>query len=418
VSGGALTLARVEFAVTACVHFLFAALTLGLLPLVAYFQTRWVRSGRQVFARLTQFWGNVYVINYAVGIATGLVMEFQFGMNWSGLTGFAGNLFGAPLTLETIIAFFVESTLLGLWILGWGRLPAAVHLAVIWLITLAAYVSAFWVLLANGFLQHPVGYTVRDGTVRLTDWTAVLTNPGALHALAHVLAGALTTGGVVMAGISAHHWLRRTREREFFGTSLRTGLVVAAAGSVLTILLGANQFTYLRVDQPAKLAVIQGDAGRLAAAQAAMRAAHGPGDYAPPSAIAPLSVTMMLIGVVLAVAAFGALAFGRRLTASRPMLWGLVAVIPLPYVALIAGWLVRELGRQPWVIYGVERTSAAGSPVGTGAVFASLVVFTGIYGALAVLDYLLIIRAVRRGPLTGLFGQPDADTAPAAVEPV
>lgn len=413
----ALALARVEFAVTSCVHFLFAALTLGLLPIVAYFQTRWVRSGRPMFARLTQFWGNVYVINYAVGIVTGLVMEFQFGMNWSGLTGFAGGVFGAPMTLETILAFFVESTLLGLWILGWGRLPAAVHLAVLWLITLAAYASAFWVMLANGFLQHPVGYAVRGGTMVLTDWAAVLTNPGALLGLAHVLAGALATGGFVVAGISAYQWVRGTKEREFVRRSLFTGLVVAAGGSVLTIALGANQFGYLQTDQPAKLAVIQGNAAALATAQAAMRSAHGPGDYAPPAVIGPLATAMIVIGVLLAVAAVAALAFWNRLPGSRAALWGLVAIVPLPYVALVAGWLVRELGRQPWVIYGVERTSAAGSDVGAGAVLASTVVFTASYAALAVLDYLLIVRAARRGPETGLFGQSDPAAPTAATEP-
>jgi cytochrome d ubiquinol oxidase subunit I len=414
VSGTALTLARVEFAVTACVHFLFAALTLGLLPVVVYFQTRWVHTGRPVFERLTRFWGNVYVINYAVGIATGLVMEFQFGLNWSGLTGFAGNVFGAPMALETIVAFFVESTFLGLWILGWGRLPKAVHLALIWLITLSAYASAFWVMLANGFLQHPVGYALRGGAVVLTDWGALLTNPGALDGLAHLLAGALTTGGVVIAGISAYHWARRTKEREFFGRSLYTGLTVAAVGSVATVALGFTQLGYLRSDQPAKLATINGNAPDLATAEAAMRAAHGPGDYAPPSAIAPLYTVMLAIGVALAVVTIGALAFRGRLPASRQALWALVAVIPLPYVALIMGWLVRELGRQPWVVYGVERTSAAGSQVSTPTILASLLIFTAIYAALAVLDYALIARAARRGPTALLFGeQPDAKPVPA-----
>lgn len=397
-NGAVLTLARVEFAVTACVHFLFAALTLGLLPVVAYFQTRWVVSGRPVFERLTRFWGTVYVVNYAVGIVTGLVMEFQFGMNWSGLTGFAGSVFGAPLTLETIVAFFVESTLLGLWLLGWGKLPRGVHLAVIWLITLSAYVSAFWVMLANGFLQHPVGYAVRGGVVVLTDWGAVLTNPGALDGLAHLLAGALATGGVVVAGISAYQWIRRSADREFVRRSLFTGLVVATVGSLLTINLGFSQFSYLRAAQPAKLAVIQGDTAGLAAAQAAMRAAHGPGDYAPPAVIGPLATGMMLVGALLAIAALGALVFWRQLPGSRVALWGLIGLIPLPYLALVAGWLVRELGRQPWVVYGVERTSAAGGTAGFGTVFASLIVFTALYAGLAVLEVVLIRRVARRGP--------------------
>jgi cytochrome d ubiquinol oxidase subunit I len=411
VTGTALTLARVEFAVTACVHFLFAALTLGLLPIVAVFQTRWAITGRPVFERLTRFWGNIYVINYAVGIASGLVMEFQFGLNWSGLTGFAGNVFGAPMALETIIAFFAESTFLGLWILGWGRLPGPVHLALIWLITLTAYLSAFWVMLANGFLQHPVGYALHGGVVVLTDWAAVLTNPGALYGLAHLVAGAVATGGFVVAGISAYHWARRTSEREFFGRSLYTGLAVAAGGAVLTVVLGVLQLGYLAASEPAKLATIRGDASALAAAQAAMRAAHGPGDYAPPPVIGPLAVLMIILGVLLAVVAAAALAFRGRLLSSRPALWTLVGLIPLPYLALIAGWLVREVGRQPWAIYGVQRTGEAGSPTGVATVLTSLVLFTAVYLALAVVDYRLIAKTARQGPRDGVFG-------PSAEEPV
>lgn len=413
-TGTALTLARVEFAVTACVHFLFAALTLGLLPIVAVFQTRWAITGRPVFERLTRFWGNIYVINYAVGIASGLVMEFQFGLNWSGLTGFAGNVFGAPMALETIIAFFAESTFLGLWILGWGRLPGPVHLALIWLITLTAYLSAFWVMLANGFLQHPVGYALHGGVVVLTDWAAVLTNPGALYGLAHLVAGALATGGFVVAGISAYHWARRTTEREFFGRSLYTGLAVAAGGAVLTVVLGVLQLGYLAASEPAKLATIRGDASALAAAQAAMRAAHGPGDYAPPPVIGPLAVLMIILGVLLAVVAAAALAFRGRLLSSRPALWTLVGLIPLPYLALIAGWLVREVGRQPWAIYGVQRTGEAGSPTGAATVLTSLVLFTAVYLALAVVDYRLIAKTARQGPRDGVFGPPAEEPVPAA----
>ena len=412
-TGTALTLARVEFAVTACVHFLFAALTLGLLPIVAVFQTRWAITGRPVFERLTRFWGNIYVINYAVGIASGLVMEFQFGLNWSGLTGFAGNVFGAPMALETIIAFFAESTFLGLWILGWGRLPGPVHLALIWLITLTAYLSAFWVMLANGFLQHPVGYALHGGVVVLTDWAAVLTNPGALYGLVHLVAGAVATGGFVVAGTSAYHWARRTTEREFFGRSLYTGLAVAAGGAVLTVVLGVLQLGYLAASEPAKLATIRGDASALAAAQAAMRAAHGPGDYAPPPVIGPLAVLMIILGVLLAVVAAAALAFRGRLLSSRPALWTLVGLIPLPYLALIAGWLVREVGRQPWAIYGVQRTGEAGSPTGVATVLTSLVLFTAVYLALAAVDYRLIAKTARQGPRDGVFGPPAEEPVPA-----
>nr|WP_084469680.1 cytochrome ubiquinol oxidase subunit I [Jiangella gansuensis] len=218
-----LDLARLQFALTAGAHFLFVALTLGLATVVAVLQTR-AALGRSTFhARMTRFWGQLYVINYAMGIVTGLVMEFQLGLSWSGLTHAAGGVFGAALAMETLVAFFVESTFLGLWIFGWDRLNRWAHLATIWVVTLTAYVSAYWVLVANGFMQNPVGAEVDGdgGGVRLTDAAAVLANPSAIQAFWHVLAGALVTAGFFLAGVSAWHLLRRTREAEFFGRSLR-----------------------------------------------------------------------------------------------------------------------------------------------------------------------------------------------------
>jgi cytochrome d ubiquinol oxidase subunit I len=190
-------LARLQFAATTGIHWLFVILTMGLVPLVAIMHTwgAFTRDPgkRAVRERMTRFWGQLYVINYAVGIVTGLVMEFQFGLSWSGLSKFAGNVFGAPLALETLIAFFAESTFLGMWIFGWGRMRRGVHVTLIWLVALTAYASAYWILIANGFMQHPVGYELRDGEAYLTDFAALLTNPSALIALAHITLAALTT---------------------------------------------------------------------------------------------------------------------------------------------------------------------------------------------------------------------------------
>ncbi|MFC6936980.1 cytochrome ubiquinol oxidase subunit I [Actinomadura yumaensis] len=221
----ALMLARVQFALTAGSHFLFVALTLGLATLVALMQTRATVSGSAVHARMTRFWGQLYVINYAVGIVTGLVMEFQFGLNWSGMSRMVGGVFGAPLAMETIVAFFIESTFLGLWIFGWDRLNRWVHLGLIWVVTLTAYLSAYFVLVANGWLQRPVGYEMVDGVARLTDAGALLTNPTAILAFLHVLFGGLLTAAFFMAGVSGYHLLRRTAEVEFFRRSMRIGLL-------------------------------------------------------------------------------------------------------------------------------------------------------------------------------------------------
>src|SRR4051812_29074215 len=217
----ALPVARLQFATTTSFHFLFVLLTLGLVTLVAVAQTRFTFSRRPVLERMTRFWGRIYVVNYALGIATGIVMEFQFGLNWSGLSTYAGDVFGAPLAIETLVAFFLESTFLGLWIFGWGRLDRWAHLALIWLVTITAYASAFWIMVANGFLQHPVGYREEGGVLRLTDIAALVENPTVTGAFVHVVGAAMTVGGVFVVGVSAYHFIRRTPEVEFFRRSLR-----------------------------------------------------------------------------------------------------------------------------------------------------------------------------------------------------
>jgi len=380
----ALELARIQFAGTASVHFLFSGLTLGLLPIVAFLQTRYGTG------RVVKFWAKLYVINYALGIVTGLVMELQFGLTWNGLATAAGAVFTGPLALETLVAFFAESTLLGLWLFGWDRLPRRLHLAIVWALTATAYASAFFVMVANGFQQHPVGYAMRGGTAVLTDFGALLTNPGMTYGLAHLVAGALCAGGFFVAGVSA--W-RRARE---FAPNLRLGLVVAAVGSLGVVGLGFAQLPYLKAAQPAKHAVLTGDTAALARAQEALAARYGPGDYAPPRWITVPQNVMLALTLAMALIAVAGLFFG--LAGSRAGRWLLVAAVPLPFAAMVCGWLVREVGRQPWTVYGLLRTRDAVSDAGTGAVAASLVAFGAVYLALAVADWWLLARAVRLGP--------------------
>src|SRR3954470_19192402 len=247
-----LDLARAQFATTTSFHFLFVLLTLGLVTLVAVLQTRSVLGGRPVLERMTRFWGRIYVVNYALGIATGIVMEFQFGLNWSGLSTYAGDVFGAPLAIETLVAFFLESTFLGLWIFGWRRLKPWGDLALIWLVTITAYASAFWIMVANGFLQHPVGYQEHDGVLRLVDFGALLANPTFTAAFPHVVGAALTVGGVVVVGVSASHFIRPPTEVEFFRRSLRLGVVTTAIGTPFLVGAGIAQFPIVNEFQPDK----------------------------------------------------------------------------------------------------------------------------------------------------------------------
>lgn len=395
-----LTLARLEFALTAGIHFLFVLVTLGLVVQVAIAQTRWAITGNPVHERMTRFWGQLYVINYAVGIATGLVMEFQFGLNWTGLATMTGDVFGAPLALETLLAFFLESTLLGMWIFSWGRLRRGVQVALIWGVALTAYLSAFWVMVANSFLQHPVGYTIADGRARLTDLGALVTNPNLGMALGHIVSAALLVGGLLVVAISAWHAWRGHPDVMFVRRSLRMGLLSAALGAFAVVSFGFAQFSIIDATQPTKLAEGPADG---AAAQAAMVAAHGPGDYLPPAWVGTSLGMMILVGMLLFVMALVTLPFlFGNLLARRPLARPAAVLarvgLGLAMLAAIAGWLVREGGRQPWAVYGLLPTRDAVADLDPGTVLASLLGFGLLVTALAVLDGYLLTRVARRGP--------------------
>lgn len=374
----ALDLARLQFALTGSLHFLFVVLTLGLAPLVAILNTRWVLSGKRLYEGMTRFWGQIYVINYALGIVTGLVMEFQFGLSWGGLSHYAGDVFGAPLAMETMVAFFLESTFLGLWIFGWRRLPRGLHLACIWIVTLTAYASAFYIMVANSFLQNPVGAVVKGDRMELVDFGALLTNKMLVFALPHVIGAALLTGGMVMAAASAYQLLRRTHEHEFFVKSLRMGVVVAAIGTLVAVGAGYAQF-----------GVVQ------------------PGKFSNPGAGLGLGL-MILIGEVLQLVVLlfllPVIYWLPRWRWTHPII---LLMTPLPFAAAVLGWMAREIGRQPWLIWEKLSVADAMSPGLTpGMVTASLIGFVGVLGLLAAVDYVLIVKAVRRGPADLALGAP------------
>lgn len=369
----ALPIARLQFATTTSFHFLFVLLTLGLVTLVAVMQTRAAIGGKPELLRMTKFWGRLYVINYALGIVTGIVMEFQFGLTWTGLSTFAGDVFGAPLAIETLVAFFAESTFLGLWIFGFGRLNKWLHLSLIWLVTLTAYASALFVMLANSFLQNPVGSHVENGVLRLDDFGALFGNPALAASLPHLIAAALVTGGFFVVGVSAYHFLKRTPEVEFFRRSMRIGVVTSLIGALLVVNQGFAQFGELAKYQPDKLKTM----------------AVGP----------PLGIMIMLGFLMLLCAILGAILLIRNwITKARFLHVLMVAAIPLPFLAAIAGWLVRELGRQPWLVWGKLRTADALADVPAGQILFSFIAFTLLFAALAIADWVLMARVARRGP--------------------
>ncbi|TDP93805.1 cytochrome ubiquinol oxidase subunit I [Labedaea rhizosphaerae] len=384
-------LARIQFAVTTTFHFLFVLLTLGLVVLVAIMQTRYAITGKSEHRRATRFFGKLYVVNYALGIATGIVMEFQFGLTWSGLSTYAGDVFGAPLAIETLVAFFLESTFLGLWIFGWDRLNKWVHLALIWLTAATAFASAFWIMVSNAFLQNPVGYELRDGVLRLTDFGALLRNPTLTDAVLHLSSAALATGGFFVAGVSAWHFLRRTKDIVLFKRTIRLGLIASTVGMYGVISYGFEQYGVLKNVQPAKVA----DPDDLPALTDRLGA-----DNMPPGWIHVPRDVMVNMGFTLALVSLVALllTIGNLVVRLRFPLVVLLVVVPVPFAAAICGWLLREEGRQPWLINGVLRTADGMSPVGAGSVLASLIGFSALFVLLALADWILIARLAGRGP--------------------
>jgi len=371
----ALPIARLQFATTTSFHFLFVLLTLGLVTLVAVMQTRSAFGGKPELTRMTRFWGKLYVINYALGIVTGIVMEFQFGLTWTGLSAVAGDVFGAPLAIETLVAFFAESTFLGLWIFGFGRLNKWVHLTLIWLVTLTAYASALFIMVANSFLQNPVGTHVENGVLKLDDFGALFTNPALAMSLPHVLSAALMTGGFFVVGVSAYHFIKRTEEIEFFRRSMRIGVLTSLVGSTMVIGFGFAQFGPLGEYHPGKL------------------------ETPDPLVGAPLGLMIQIGFIAFLASILGTLLLFRNwITKVRPLLYVMMLAIPLPFFAAISGWLVREIGRQPWLIRGRLTTADAVAAIPAGQILFSFIAFTLLFLVLAIADWVLMSRVAKRGP--------------------
>ena len=252
-------LSRLQFAVTTIYHFFFVPLTLGLSWVVARLHTMYNRTGEDKWKRMTKFWGKIFLINFAMGVVTGIVQEFQFGMNWSEYSRFVGDIFGAPLAIEALLAFFLESTFLGIWIFGWDKLPKALHLASIWLVALGSTFSALFILIANSFMQNPVGYdpaSVGTGHLVLNDFSALIFNQKAWLAFPHTVLAGLTTAAFFMFGISAWH-LARKQNMEIFTKSFQIAAVFGLVSVTITGLIGHSQGVEVMDTQPMKMASIE-----------------------------------------------------------------------------------------------------------------------------------------------------------------
>ncbi len=433
-----LILARLQFAITTIYHFFFVPLTLGLSILVALMETFYVRTGQDVYKRMTKFWGKLFVINFALGVVTGIVQEFQFGMNWSEYSRFVGDIFGAPLAIEALLAFFLESTFLGIWIFGWDKLSKGMHAAAIWLVAIGTNVSALWILAANSFMQEPVGYVLRNGRLEMNNFLDLLLNPTLATQFPHTVFAGFTTAAFFVMGVSAYHLLRKN-EIDLFRRSFQIAAMIGAISIVLVVLNGHSQTQHLMETQPMKMASAEalyetespasfsiltiGDLSQrqevfairiprllcllsynqldceikgINALQKEYEATFGAGNYIPPVAITYWSFRIMVgAGFLLLALALYALfmVMGEMVTTRRRTMRLYLYAIALPYIANTAGWVLTEVGRFPWIVYGLMRIEkGVSNVVGVGTVAISLVGFTLIYAALIVANVYLMVK--------------------------
>jgi cytochrome d ubiquinol oxidase subunit I len=466
-------IARWQFAIVTVYHFLFVPITIGLSALVAGYQTAWLRTGHQHWLRLTKFFGKLFLINFAIGVVTGIVQEFQFGMNWSDYSRFVGDIFGAPLAVEGLAAFFLESTFLGLWIFGWERLPAKVHLGCIWLVHIGTVLSAYFILAANSWMQHPVGYEYNPDTGRaeMNDFAAVLFNKVQLVTFPHVVLAAYMTGAAFVVGIGFWHLTRTATAEEdvpLYRRAVRSGAVVLLVAGLGVAISGDVQGKVMTDVQPMKMAAaealyetetpaafsiltigtldgseekfsikiprllsflatgsfdgtVQGinplsEEYQKTYGQDPSQASYSPGDYTPVIPLTYWTFRLMIgLGLLAAAVAAWILMVTRRgrIPQRRLLFWSAMLLPFMPLFANSFGWIFTEVGRQPWVVFGLMTTVNGVSPgVSTAQVLTSLIVLTLLYGALAVIEVRLLLIYIRRGadkvepPTTG---EPDAD---------
>lgn len=435
-----LTLSRLQFAMTAGFHFLFVPLTLGLSILVAWMETLYVRTGNEMYLKMTRFWGKLFLINFALGVVTGLTMEFQFGMNWAEYSKYVGDIFGVPLAIEATVAFFLESVFIGLWIFGWNRVSRKIHALSIWMVALATNLSALWILLANAWMQYPVGYVIRNGRAEMVDFFALVTSPYGWLKFAHTVLSGYVIAAFFVMGISAWHLLRNNHPL-FYKRSFRMAAVFGLASSLLVVGVGDFHGAEVARTQPTKLAAMESvwDTERgvpfylivlpdvknernaleligipKVTSYLAYRDFNAevkglkafPVRDRPPVMEVFLSFRgMVLLGTLFLLLSALAFYFSRkdRLEANPLFLRIMLYAIPLPYLAAQLGWVVAEVGRQPWIVYGVLRTAdGVSKQIEPFQVMVSLAGFGLLYSFLGILDVYLLVKYARKGPEEGL----------------
>ncbi len=460
-----LDIARWQFGIITVYHFLFVPVTIGLSAVVAVFETAWVRSRNEQWLRLTKFFGTLFLINFAIGVVTGIVQEFQFGMNWSDYSRFVGDIFGAPLAIEGLAAFFLESTFLGLWIFGWDRLPAALHAACMWVVHIGTVLSAYFILAANSWMQHPVGYEFNPDTGRaeLHDFVAVLFNKVQMVTFPHTVTAAYMTGGAFVVAVAFWHHRRASTpeaDRPMFLKAIRVGAWVTLVAALGVAFSGDMQGKVMTEVQPMKMAAAEAlwdteqpadfsifTIGSLDGSEEVFSikiphllsflatgtwdgevqginqlreqyqqeygqdpgaAYYSPGDYTPVLPVTYWTFRLM-IGLGVLTALFSALVLWAtrkgRVPTGRWWVWLAIALPLLPVAANSAGWIFTEMGRQPWTVFGLMTTANAVSPgVSVTEGLISVISLTLLYLVLAIVEVKLMLTYIAKGP-------PDPETA-------
>ena len=431
-----LMLSRLQFAAATFFHFLFVPLTLGLSILIAIMETKFARSGDEDYRRAARFWGKIFLINFAIGVVTGITLEFQFGTNWSRYSAYVGDIFGSLLAVEATVSFFLESTFIAVWAFGWKRLSPKAHATTIWLVAIASNVSAFWIITANAWMQHPVGYVINEaaGRAELVSFIDVITQRFAFLEFIHTVSGAYILSGFFVMGVSAYHLLRKN-EVQLFTKCFRMALAFALIFSIFEAVQGHLNGSEVAETQPTKLAAMEshwetkknapiylfslpnlnGDDGNMIEilplpSALSILAYHDadaevkgllewPDEERPPVFITFAAFKIMVgLGMLFVALTIWGWIIRNKLLENRLFLKIMLYAIPLPYIAIEAGWTVAEVGRQPWIVYGLMKTKDAVSHLATYQVATSLVAFIAVYGLLGIAAYYLIIKHARKGP--------------------
>ena len=430
-----LLLSRLQFAVTVVFHFLLVPLTLGLVILLVVMETQYARTGNALYRRMSDFWGKLFAINFVLGIVTGITMEFQFGTNWAEYAKYMGDIFGSPLAIEALAAFFLESTFMGIWLFGKDKISPKLRAFSMWMVALGTNISAIWIITADGFMQHPVGYVIKNGRAELESFGALVSNPYAWHMFFHTVVGAYIVGSFFVMGISAYHLLRKNQV-EFFTKSFKFALVLGLLAATATPFIGHESGKYAAEVQPAKAAAME--AIWDTTNDAAFHIIQIPDFKNEKNAVQLLSIPklesffytnsfngkivglkdipkderpnvglvfysfriMVALGILFMILAwYGFYVYRKqKLLTSRRYLKFMLYAIPLPYIAINAGWIVTEVGRQPWTVYGLMKTSDAVSPLASSQIIFSIVSLVVFYLILFASDFYLLIKFAKKGP--------------------